>query len=63
MYLGMVLVLVGTGIVLATIGPLVVIPVFAWWIATGFVVPEEKDLTRQFGRAFIDYSSRVRRWL
>ena len=63
MYLGMVLVLVGIGIVLATIGPLVVIPVFAWWITARFVVPEEKDLIRQFGRAFIDYRSRVRRWL
>ena len=63
MYLGMVLVLVGIGIVLATIGPLALIPVFAWWITTRFVVPEEKDLTRQFGRAFIDYRSRVHRWL
>ena len=63
MYLGMVLVLFGIAVMLGTVSPLVVIPVFTWWITVRFIVPEEQHLNTQFGRTFTDYRSKVRRWL
>lgn len=63
MYLGMVVVLVGIGIILATVSPIIVILIFAWWINTRFIVLEEQSLTEQFGQAYIEYRSKVRRWL
>jgi protein-S-isoprenylcysteine O-methyltransferase Ste14 len=36
---------------------------FAWWVDTKFIRKEEKALTQQFGREYVEYMSRVRRWL
>jgi protein-S-isoprenylcysteine O-methyltransferase Ste14 len=63
MYLGMVCVLVGMGIGLSSLTPLLVIPAFAWWMNAAFVIPEERSMEEQFGDAYRAYRSRVRRWL
>lgn len=63
MYLGLVVVLVGLGIGLASVTPLLVIPVFGWWMAVRFIRAEEASLVEQFGEAYLEYKRRVRRWL
>ena len=63
MYLGMVLALTGMSIVLGTISPFVVVPVFAWLIQQRFIQHEEATLERTFGAAYTEYRRRVRRWL
>ena len=63
MYLGMVLVLVGTAILMGTVSPIVVIPLFAWLIAVRFIRFEEAMLEGRFGETFVDYKRRVRRWI
>lgn len=63
MYLGMVIVLAGLFLLLGTLTPLLVIPVFFWLIRAHFVEPEEQMLEIQFGDAYLDYKRQVRRWL
>ena len=63
MYLGMVVALVGVGLLLGTISPFLVVPVFAWLIQRRFIQPEEAVLGRTFGSAYAEYKRQVRRWL
>ncbi len=62
-YLSMMLGLIGFFVVLGSLAPLVVVPVFFLIIRTGFVAVEEAMLEESFGDAYRDYKSRVRRWL
>ncbi len=63
MYLGMMIVLVGGFLLLGSLGPILVIPVFFWWIHTHFVLPEEAHMERHLGQAYLDYKQSVRRWI
>ena len=63
MYLGMAGTLLGTGVMLGSVTPLLVVPAFAVTIDLRFIRYEEAALERAFGREYIDYRSRVRRWL
>ena len=63
MYLGFVLVLAGIGILLGSLTPLVVIPIFALLIDRQFIQLEEQMLRATFGRTWQDYACRTRRWL
>jgi protein-S-isoprenylcysteine O-methyltransferase Ste14 len=63
MYLGMVIMLLGISICLASIPPLFVVPAFAWIMVKKFIRPEEHSLEQQFGQAYIEYKSRVHRWV
>jgi hypothetical protein len=56
-------ILIGLGICLASLTPLVDIPLFVWSITRRFIVPEEEALAEQFGQAYKAYQTRVRRWL
>ena len=58
MYLGMVCILIGLGLCLASLTPLVVIPLFVWSINRRFIVPEEEALAEQFGQAYKAYQTR-----
>ncbi len=62
-YLCMMLGLIGFFVVLGSLAPLVVVPVFFLIIRTGFVAVEEAMLEETFGDAYRDYKGRVRRWL
>ena len=62
-YAGLVLVLVGLAILLGTVSPLFVIPLFGWLIQSWFIAREEQNLSAAFGPAYDDYRKRVRRWL
>lgn len=63
MYLGLSLVLLAWAVFLsapaALLGPLI----FVLYISRFQIVPEERALTKLFGRTFADYKARVRRWL
>jgi protein-S-isoprenylcysteine O-methyltransferase Ste14 len=63
MYLGMLLVLLGTAVILRTLTPLVVPFGFAYVITTRVIRFEEAFLREQFGEPYVSYCRRVRRWL
>ena len=63
MYLGMAGILLGAAVFMGSLTPFVVIPAFMALIAERFILPEEAKLEAAFGRDYLDYKSRVRRWL
>ncbi len=63
MYLGMVLILIGTAIYLGSLTPWFVIPVFFLIIQECFIKHEEPFLKNIFGKEYQDYKCKVRRWI
>ncbi len=63
MYLGMVLILAGAAVLMGTVTPLAVIPLFVVIIRYLFIVEEERMLADRFGEAYADYRGKVRRWI
>lgn len=63
MYLGMVLFLLGTSVVLGTVSTLLPIPLFIWVIHKNFILGEERFMQEAFGEEFLAYKAKVRRWL
>jgi len=63
MYLGLLLELTGWAIFLSNWLAFVFLPVFIVYINRFQIVPEERVLTSLFGREFVAYQSRVRRWI
>jgi protein-S-isoprenylcysteine O-methyltransferase Ste14 len=63
MYLGFVLILLGLAILLGSLFPLLIVPVFAVVMDRVFIVVEERMLGEKFGQAWLDYKGRTRRWL
>ena len=62
-YLGMITVLIGLWIVLGSLTPLLIIPVFTWLIQELFIKQEEKMLLDKFGEEYQAYKTSVRRWI
>lgn len=63
LYISMTLILVGLWILLGSLSPVVVVPLFVWWISSRFIANEERHLEAQFGRTYLEYKAKVRRWL
>lgn len=63
MYLGFVLILLGLAILLGSLTPCLIVPVFAFVMDRVFIVVEERMLTEKFGQAWLDYKVEVRRWV
>jgi len=63
MYLGMAVLLCGIAVGLGSITPWLTVPAFVWLITIGVIKVEERLLESAFGRDFLDYKSRVRRWI
>jgi protein-S-isoprenylcysteine O-methyltransferase Ste14 len=63
MYLGFLLVLVGWAVFLSNALAFIFLPVFICYMNRFQIEPEEKALAGKFGQEFVDYKSRVRRWL
>lgn len=63
MYLGMTLLLLGVALLLGTLGPLLVPPVFMALMQTLFIAKEERWMEERFGDAYLAYRRRTRRWL
>lgn len=62
-YVGMIGGLIGIGVLLGSVSPFVVIPMFAVVIDVRFIRAEEEALERTFGTVYAAYKARVRRWL
>jgi len=63
MYSGMIIFLTGLAICLGTISPIIIVPLFSWWITTKFIVVEEEFMSEIFGQSYLDYKAKVRRWI
>jgi protein-S-isoprenylcysteine O-methyltransferase Ste14 len=63
MYLGFVLVLIGVAILLRSLSPWIIIPVFVVLIEVVFISGEEKMLAEKFGPTWIAYRKKVRQWI
>ena len=63
MYLQMVVACVGFSVALANAWILLLTPLCALLLQVLAIIPEEAYLERKFGRTYLDYKSRVRRWL
>jgi protein-S-isoprenylcysteine O-methyltransferase Ste14 len=63
MYLGYVLILLGVGLLLRSLMPLIVIPIFGFLVARVFIRVEEEMLQETFGPTWDAYTRRVRRWI
>lgn len=63
MYLGMMLMLAGSAFLLGSAGAVLPLVVFILIIRNHFVLGEERFLETVFGQHYLDYKSRVRRWL
>ncbi len=63
MYVGMLLVLIGAALRFGSLSPWLVPTVFAAIIHYRFILGEELLLEHVFGKSYVDYKSRVRRWL
>ena len=58
MYLGMVVILVGVFLLMGSLSPLIIIPVFAIIMDKVFITPEETMLNEHFGDNWRTYSSK-----
>ena len=63
MYLGFVLILLGLAILLGSLTPFIVVPLFALLMDRAFIVVEEGMLAEKFGQVWLDYKQRTRRWV
>jgi protein-S-isoprenylcysteine O-methyltransferase Ste14 len=63
MYLGMLLIAIGTALVAGSTTPILVAFGLWWSLTTRFIVPEEAAMRRQFGSGYERYERQVRRWL
>lgn len=63
MYLGMFMVLIGWALWLADVSAFLPLPFFVWYLNQFQIKPEERALTALFGNEFLQYQTKVRRWL
>jgi protein-S-isoprenylcysteine O-methyltransferase Ste14 len=63
MYIGMFVILLGVAFMLGNVSALFPIPVFFLIIRNNFVLGEERFCEAAFGQQFLDYKSKVRRWI
>ena len=63
MYLGMVAVLTGVGLLLGSLSPFIVVPLFIFLIQRYFIQHEERILSNRFGDEYRKFAARVRRWI
>ena len=62
-YLGMLLVMLGLGVALASPAALAISAVFVLYLDRFQIGPEERVLSAILGREYLDYLASVRRWL
>jgi len=63
MYLGFVLVLTGIAVILGSLMPFFVVPVFAIVMDIVFTRVEDRMLEERFGQAWLAYRTKARRWV
>jgi protein-S-isoprenylcysteine O-methyltransferase Ste14 len=62
-YVGMILVLAGIALLLNSLTPWLILPVFAYLIASKVIPVEESMLEQTFGAEYREYQEKVRRWV
>jgi protein-S-isoprenylcysteine O-methyltransferase Ste14 len=55
--------LIGWGLYLANVLAFLFLPAFILYMNRFQIEPEERALTALFGQEFLEYASRVRRWI
>lgn len=63
MYLGLLLLLASWALYLANILAFLFLPAFILYMNHFQIKPEERALTDRFGRKYLEYASRVNRWI
>jgi protein-S-isoprenylcysteine O-methyltransferase Ste14 len=63
MYLGFVLILVGVAILLGSLSPWLVVPIFILLMEVVFLRVEERMLGEKFGEDWLAYKKKVHRWI
>jgi protein-S-isoprenylcysteine O-methyltransferase Ste14 len=63
MYLGLVLLVLGAGLVMNSIWLVLLAAPVAFFLRNAVILKEERYLERKFGAAYLDYKQRVRRWI
>ena len=63
MYLGFVLMLIGIAVFMGSVTPYAVVIVFTVLMEVVFIRVEEKMVAEKFGEAWLEYKSRVRKWI
>ena len=63
MYLGFALCLLAWATLIGSYISLVGLPVFIWYITKYQIIPEESALESKFGKSFVEYKNKVRRWI
>jgi len=63
MYLGLLFVLLGWAIVLGSLSPYLLLPIFIGLITIEQIIPEEKILEQKFTQEYRDYKKSVNRWI
>jgi protein-S-isoprenylcysteine O-methyltransferase Ste14 len=63
MYLGFVLILLGLAVLLGSVTPFVVVPIFAIVMERVFIAVEEGMLEEKYGQSWLGYKSRTHRWV
>lgn len=62
-YLGMAMMLTGVAVILGSVLPFLLVPLFVLIIQRNFIVREEAMLEETFGEEYRQYKKKVRRWL
>lgn len=63
LYLGLTAYYAGLMIIFELTWGLLLLPIVIWLITAWVIVPEEKYLEQKFGTEYLNYKSRVRRWI
>lgn len=63
MYLGFVIILLGVALLLRTLSPWIVIPIYALLLDNIYIRQEEQMMAEKFGRLWDGYKKYVRRWI
>lgn len=63
MYLGFVLIIIGVALLLGSLTPWFIIPIFIVLMEVVFIQEEERMLAEKFGQAWLEYKNKARRWI
>lgn len=63
MYLGFVIILLGVALLLRTLSPWIVIPIYALLLDNIYIRQEEQMMAEKFGQLWDGYKKYVRRWI
>ena len=63
LYLSLLLLFCGIAVFFGALGPLILAPLLVFTMQRLVVTREERYLTGKFGRDYVDYCRRVRRWI